>query len=287
MGYCCPWQRRLATVKALRINTIFKIEKGTFEIMGATIEQLHQEMGQLRKTTSEVGLELRQILTEYFAVLARSLQRQVVMSSFYLCTEVYPEAFLERSAFERETLQQSIRKVSREMTDGLATALQNFQELELEEEADPILVLELWEELEDSVTDLFRDSSRRLNHVLQDAQLMKIKSLDKLLDSADKATATGRTITNPPHLLKALVDPDEDEEILDPVVAIYLQLGDLEFTNPELMGWRQKLRPLLQKLSQVQQAYSQKQEEQLTAEAISAWKSTWIAEDASYGGMGH
>jgi hypothetical protein len=286
MGYCCPWQCRLAKVKALRINTIFKIEKGTFEIMGATIEQLYQEMDQLRKTTSEVGLELRQVLTEYFAVLVRSLQRQIVMSSFHLCTEVYPEAFLERSVFERETLQQNIRKVSREMTDALATALQNFQELELEEEADPILVLELWEELEDSVTDLFRDSSRRLNHVLQDAQLMKIKSLDKLLDSADKATATGRTITNPPHLLKALVDPDEDEEILDPVVAIYLQLGDLEFTNPELMGWRQKLRPLLQKLSQVQQTYSQKQEEQLTAEAISAWKSTWIAEGTIYGGMG-
>jgi hypothetical protein len=255
--------------------------------MGATLEQLNQEMGQLRKTTSEVGLELRQILTEYFAVLARSVQRQVVMSSFHLCTEVYPEAFLERSVFERETLQRSFRQVSRDMTEALATALQTFQELELEGEADPILVLELWEELEDSVTDLFRDSSRRLNHLLQDAHVMKIKSLDKLLDSADKATATGRTITNPPHLLKALVDPEEEEDGLDPVIAIYLQLGDLEFTDPELMGWRQKLRPLLQKLSQVQQTYSQKQEEQLTAEAISAWKSTWIAEDSSFGGAGY
>jgi hypothetical protein len=123
MGYGCPWQRRIAKVKALHIITIFKTAKGTLKIMGATIEQLHQEMDQLRKTTSEVGLELRQVLTEYFAVLVRSLQRQVVMSSFHLCTEVYPEAFLERSVFERETLQQNIRKVSREMTDALAPDL--------------------------------------------------------------------------------------------------------------------------------------------------------------------
>jgi hypothetical protein len=255
--------------------------------MGATLEQLYKEMSQLRKTTSEVGLELRQVLAEYFAVLTRSVQRQVVMSSFHLCTEVYPEAFLERSVIERETLQKSIRQVSRDMTQALFIALQNFQELELEGEANPVLLLELWEELEDSVTDLFRDSSRRLNHFFQNAQVMNIKSLDKLLDSADKATTMGRTITNPPHLLKALVDPEEeDDDEMDPIVAIYLQLGDLEFTDPELMGWRQKLRPLLQKLSQVQQTYSQKQEEQLTAEAISAWKSTWIAEDLSPEGTG-
>lgn len=254
--------------------------------MGATLEQLHHDMSQLRTKTAEVGQELRQVLTEYFAVLSRSVQRQVVLSSFYLCTEVYPDAFLERSVFERETLQQKIRQAGREMVDSLATLLHSFQALELEGEADPVLVLEIWEELEDGVTELFRESSRRLNHVLQDARVMKIKALDKLLDSADKASATGRTITNPPHLLKALVDPEEEEDGLDPVVAIYLQLGDLEFTDPELMSWRQKLRPLLQKLSQVQQSYSQKQEEQLTAEAIAAWKSTWIAEDTPFGGTG-
>ncbi len=253
--------------------------------MGATLEQLHKEMSQLRTTTSELGQELRQVLTEYFAVLARSAQKQVVMSSFHLCTQVYPEAFLERSVFERETLQEGIRQISREMTQSLATLLHPFQELELESEADPTLLLEVWEELEDGTTELFRESSRQINHLLQEANIMKIKALDKLLDSADKATATGRTITNPPHLLKAMVDPEEDDDDdLDPVVALYLQLGDLEFTDPELMGWRQKLRPLLQKLSQVQQNYAQKQEEQLTAEAIAAWKAVWISEDSTFGG---
>jgi hypothetical protein len=261
-------------------------QKGTPKNMGATLEQLNHDMSQLRKKTAEVGQELRQALTEYFAVLSRSVQKQVVLSSFHLCTEVYPDAFLERSVFERETLQQKIRQAGRDIAESLKTLLQSFQALELDGEADPVLVLEVWEELEDGVNQLFRDSSRQIDHLLQDAQVMKIKALDKLLDSADKATATGRTITNPPHLLKALVDPDEDEDGLDPVVAIYLQLGDLEFTDPELMSWRQKLRPLLQKLSQVQQNYSQKQEEQLTAEAISAWKSTWIAEDTPFGGTG-
>lgn len=252
--------------------------------MGASLEQLHHEMYNLRKTTAEVGQALRQTVTEYFAALERSVQKQIVLSSFHLCTQIYPETFLELSVFERETLQHNIRQMGRQIAQSLAEILQTFQTLELEGEADPVTVLEAWEEQEDSITELFRDSSRQINHLLQEAQVMKIKALDKLLDSADKATATGRTITNPPHLLKALLDPDEDEDELDPVVAIYLQLGDLEFTDPELMSWRQKLRPLLQKLSQVQQSYAQKQEEQLTAEAIAAWKSTWVSEDTALGG---
>jgi hypothetical protein len=69
-------------------------------------------------------------------------------------------------------------------------------------------------------------------------------------------------------------------------VAIYLQLGDLEFTDPELMSKRQRLRPLLQKLAQVQQTYAQKQEEQLTAEAIAAWKATWVSDGLEGGSMG-
>jgi hypothetical protein len=44
------------------------------------------------------------------------------------------------------------------------------------------------------------------------------------------------------------------------------------------MGWRQKLRPLLQTLTQLQQSYEQKQEELLVAEAISAWRSSWVVQ---------
>jgi hypothetical protein len=252
--------------------------------MVATLEQLRQETAKLRKTTTEIGLELRQELVAYFGVLGRSIQKQLVLSSFNLCTQVYPEAFLELSVGARELLQQRIRQLGEEVAASLVEIQRPFQEMDFAAEVNPVLLLEAWETLEEGLMTLLQKTSRQINHQLQDAQIMKIKALDKLLTTAAKAEASGRSVTNPPHLLKALVDPEEDgEDGLDPVIAIYLQLGDLEFTDPELMSKRQRLRPLLQKLSQVQQTYTQKQEEQLTAEAIAAWKATWITEDPSVG----
>ncbi|HEY9824826.1 MAG TPA: hypothetical protein V6D19_05220, partial [Stenomitos sp.] len=225
------------------------------------------------------------VLDRYIERLGQSAQKQIVVSSFHLCTEVYPEPFLQLSVSARMTLQQNIRQIGSRLVEALQELQRSIQNFELNDSADPTLLFQAWETLEQGIMQQFQDSSRQLNHQLQDSQVMQIKSLDKLLDTAVKAEAAGRTVTNPPHLLKALIDPDEEtEDGLEPVVALYLQVGDLEFTDPELMGWRQKLRPLLQKLSQVQQSFAQKQEEQLVAEAIAAWNATWIAEDATTGG---
>jgi BMFP domain-containing protein YqiC len=253
--------------------------------MGSTLEQLRQEMGNIRKKTAEVGKELRQLLTEYLSVLGRSVSKQLVLSGFHLCTQVYPEAFLSRPVSERESLQQNIKTIGQQLTVSLAEIQQPLQGMEPDAEVDPTLLLEVWETIETSMVEALREGSRQINQQLQDAQIMTIKSLDKLLHMAAQAQDSGRSVTNPPHLLKALVDPKELlEEDLEPVVVIYLQLSDLEFTDPELMSWRQKLRPLRQKLTQLQQTYSQKQEEQLTAEAISAWRASWTDSDFLHGG---
>jgi hypothetical protein len=255
--------------------------------MVATLEQLRQETTKLRITAAAIGVELRQVLMEYFDRLKYAVQQQLVLSSFHLCTQVYPEAFLQISTSNRESLQRRIRQLGIETATTLAGTLQPLLAINCKTETDPTALLEAWETIEANITALLQDTSRHVNHLLQDAQVMQIKALDKLLATAVKAEATGRTVTNPPHLLKALVDQEEEnEDDLDPVVAIYLQLGDLEFTDPELMSKRQRLRPLLQKLAQVQQTYAQKQEEQLTAEAIAAWKATWVSDGIEGGSMG-
>jgi hypothetical protein len=254
--------------------------------MVATLEQLYQALGDLQKKTAELTHDFRQVLAEYLKVLGQSTEKQLILSGFHLCTQVYPETFLQRSVSEREALQRNIRQLGQQLVGSLSHVQQPLQELEFQDKLDPTVLLELWETIEDEMVEQIRCGSRQLNQLLQDAHVMEIKSLDKLLEMAEKAEEQGRTVTNPPHLLKALIDPKEsNDDDLDPVVAVYLQIGDLEFTNPELMGWRQKLRPILQKLSQLQQAHAQKEEEKLTAEAIAAWKSTWIAEGSPFNGQ--
>jgi hypothetical protein len=253
--------------------------------MVATLEQLHQELSVLKQKTAEIAHNLRQVLAEYLRVLGQSAHKQLILSGYHLCTQIYPDAFLQLSVSARESLQQNIRELGRQLVASLLELQRPLQDIEFENELDPTLLLEILETLEDEMVERIQHSSRQLNQNLQDAQVMEIKALDKLLEMAEKAEKQGRSVTNPPHLLKALIDPKESgDDDLDPVVAVYLQIGDLEFTDPELMGWRQKLRPLLHHLGKVQQNYAQKQEERLTAEAIAAWKSTWIGEDSPMGG---
>ncbi|MGB8702044.1 MAG: hypothetical protein WCD18_21720 [Thermosynechococcaceae cyanobacterium] len=254
--------------------------------MVATLEQLHQDLSRLKTTSAAIAQDLRQLLAEYLRVLGIAVQKQLVLSTFQLCTEVYPEAFLQLSVSERETLQRQVRDLGRQAIATLAETAAPLQDLADAAEIDPTQLLDAWETVEHDMMKALQDSSLQVNQLLQETQVMQIRSLDKLLDMAVKADDSGRSITNPPHLLKALIEPKnlEEDEDLNPVVAIYLQLEDLEFTDSTLMSWRQKIRPLLQKLSQVQQSFAQKQEEQLSAEAIAAWKSTWVAEDSLLGG---
>ena len=243
--------------------------------MGTTLEQLYQDMTNLRKSTAELGRDLRQQLKGYLHRLEQSVAKQLVLSSFHLCTQIYPEAFVALSVSEREAFQKSLQNLGRQLGQSLSEA-QAFQGLDLEQEISPTLLLEVYESIETQMVETLRAGSRQINQQLIDAQIMKVKSLDTLLSMAGQAQDSGRTITNPPNLLKALIDPkDAMEENLDPVFIVYLQLSDLEFTDVELMSGRQKLRPLRQKLIQLQQTYVQKQEEQLTAEAIAAWRASW------------
>ena len=244
--------------------------------MGATLEQLYQDMNTLCRNAAELGRDLRQQLEGYLSRLEQSVAKQLVLSSFHLCTQVYPEAFVSLSVFEREAFQKDLQDLGRQLGQSLSEVQTAFQGMDLEQEVSPTLLLEVYESLETQMVETLRAGSRQVNQQLIDARIMTVKSLDNLLSMAGQAQDSGRTITNPPNLLKALIDPkDAMEEHLDPVIIVFLQLSDLEFTDAELMGGRQKLRPLRQKLVQLQQTYAQKQEEQLTAEAIAAWRASW------------
>jgi hypothetical protein len=254
--------------------------------MGATLEQLYQEMKNLRKSAAEVGTELQQILKEYMSVLERSVPKQLVLSSFHLCTQVYPEAFVALSVSERESLQKGIQSLGTQLAASLLEVQIPLQEMDLGHEVNPLTLLEGWENAESALVEVLREGTHKINQLLIDSHIMTVKSLDNLLTMAGQAQDAGRTITNPPNLLKAMVDPrDMLEESIDPVIIIYLQISDLEFTDAELMSWRQKLRPLRQKLTQLQQSYAQKQEEQLTAEAIAAWRASWTETGFLNGGL--
>jgi hypothetical protein len=180
---------------------------------------------------------------------------------------------------QQQTLQQELQHLGQDLQERLKAVLQPLNTFVTTEGVEPEQLITLLQDLEQAILEVLRQISQQANQLLQDHQVLEIKSMDLLFEIASKAAEHGRPITSTPHLIKALV---EDEEELsstssgDPVVAIFLQLSDLEFTDADVMSGRHQLRQLWQKLKSLRESFHQKQREKTIAEATAAWRASWF-----------
>lgn len=248
--------------------------------MGSTIEQIHREIETLKSKATEIATEAHDLYGKYLPVLGRLVSKQLIQAGYHLCTQAYPEEFLQLSLDQRHTLQQDLQKLGAQLEQKLQGILQPLQ-LDLSQDHTPQTVLVALEAVDQAITTSLRDCSQQANQLLQSHNLLEISSIDTLFEVAAKAEDAGRPITSTPHLLKALVETKDTEDgETDAVVAIYLKVTDVEFTDPVAMGWRNQLRQLQKKLMTLQRSFDKKQQEQQVAEAIAAWRSSWVNYDA-------
>ena len=251
--------------------------------MVAPLPDIQKEL----RSQQEKGLELRKSIVEayraYLPVLGQSLQSQMVLVCFNLCTERHAKQFLKLSLTQRQTLQQDLQKLGIELIKKISEQSESLLPTDAPSNETPISLLEAIESLEKEISSSLRTTSLAINRLLEHHDILKIKSLDTLFEIAAKAEEAGRAITNPPLLLKAIVDmkEEENEEPVQPLTAIYLHVSDLEFADAKLLGARQALRQLMQKLQSLQKRYSQKVEEETMAEAIAAWRASWYTYESN------
>ena len=244
--------------------------------MAAAIEQIEQDITALRTKAGRLALNAYQTYQHYLAALGRSLPQQLILASYHLCTQAYPQAFLQRSLAQRQALQQALQTLGQQLQSLLREMLLILNQPQENEGLNPDEVLESWEDLETAIVETLQQISRQANQLLQEQDILEIASIETLLEMAAKAAAAGRSITSTPHVLKALIDDKEsDDDEAVPVMAIYLQLADLEFTDPEVMSWRHQLRPLWQQLKSVDADFQAKKQEKIVAEAEAAWRASW------------
>lgn len=80
--------------------------------MTRSLEQISKDLETLEQSTAQIDQAFRKLYREYFNVLGQALKRQLTLAVYHLCTQVYPEAFLDLAVSEREKLQQGIRKIA-------------------------------------------------------------------------------------------------------------------------------------------------------------------------------
>lgn len=244
--------------------------------MMAPTEQLKQELEALQSAVVKIAQECYQLYDRYLLTLGKTLRQQLILASYHVCTQIYPENFLQLSLTQRQELQKNLQQLGDHADRSLREAVGLIL---LPEKASietlPELV-ESQETLQRSISETLHKTSRTVNQLLQASGVLPATPLDQVLEIAAKAEAAGRPVTRSPNLLTAMLEIEESDQPQEAtVIGVYLQLGEIEFNDNAVMMQRNQIRQLTARLHRLYQAVSQKQKEQLAAEAALAWRSTW------------
>ena len=195
------------------------------------------------------------------------------------------------------------KKSRRGMTESNARELQAIlaqvaAAISAREPKTPIDRLTTWQEnIERGIQEKIRLSSYKTNQALQKSTLIPAPVPDRALEAASRVDNDANSPVS--HVVQMLVEmgrPSDSESGNHPkranaepfgpnvpklihVVALQLRLGELEFNDPILMRWRNRLRELANNTQTLTQKYRKCQHKRSVAEAQDAWRSSWTSDE--------
>ncbi|MDX2099231.1 MAG: hypothetical protein SFW36_15745 [Leptolyngbyaceae cyanobacterium bins.59] len=105
--------------------------------MVRAIEQIDRELAHLEQEIAVRVEELRANYQDYLLALGQSVRQQMILASYHLCTQGYPEQFLKLSFDQRQNLQQALKQLARQTQEQLAACQEGesgSSEIPLEED---------------------------------------------------------------------------------------------------------------------------------------------------------
>lgn len=91
--------------------------------MVGTVDSIQKELKALESATEDMADDLRRLYQDYLEQLGEAVRRQLILASYQLCTQAYPEAFLRLSVSQRESLQQALKKLGEQAQNRFANLL--------------------------------------------------------------------------------------------------------------------------------------------------------------------
>ena len=92
--------------------------------MVGSVEQISQQLVALDKQVTEMGEKLHQTYLSYLTALGQTVRQQLILSCYHVCTEGYPQQFLQLSLSQRQQFQQSVRELANQVQAELLAQLQ-------------------------------------------------------------------------------------------------------------------------------------------------------------------
>jgi hypothetical protein len=211
--------------------------------MARAMQQIGQEIAAIEEKIVNFAQQLHEVYSQYLSLLNQSARKQLILASYQICTQTYPESFLKLSLSDRQKLQDRIRKLAQTMQSQLLNALENPrqsspapvlsdlepQRLELspttEEQpqqsepepeneaiANPEELFYWCEQVEKKLHQILETRSQEANVYLQEFQILPIQVPAKALEIAMQAEGSGVALGGSPNTLNLMVESDRPSE---------------------------------------------------------------------------
>lgn len=247
--------------------------------MSKSIEQIKQDLTVLENIVGAIAIELQDIYKKYLDSLSESVQKQLILVSYQICTREYPKSFLNLSLDRRQTLQQDLRQLAKELGDRIVSILTTDDSFEIEQNNNPQAWIDWHQDIRITINEDLEEISKQANQLLEKAKIITPQLPEKVMEMAIAAEDTEVPIGGYPNMLNMLVEAGEEEEDrgtnITKITAIRLRLSEIEFADPALSTIGNQMRNILAKIEKIRQQYHTKERELLLAEAEAAWRSSW------------
>ena len=95
------------------------------------IQQIERELENIESAVLETATEFQDRYRDYLDLLSKSVKQQLILASYQICTQFYPQSFLALSLSNKQNLQQTLRQIGIEIQPQLLSIIEQ-QELEPE-----------------------------------------------------------------------------------------------------------------------------------------------------------
>jgi len=223
--------------------------------MARAIERIERDIAALKEAIGAIALQLQTAYASYLATLGVSLQKQLILATYHLCTQGYPENFLHLSLNQRQQLQQAIRKLAQVAAEQLVTFIKS-EETRVDEEdeevggdegdeeaardeeentslsplsplspsssssldtSSPIELAKWQQNLEEVTQEILKKVSHDANVLLQKAAILPKKLPEPILAAAAAAAseASAEVMPGPPNLLNLIIEIENEQQSED------------------------------------------------------------------------
>ncbi|MEH1968465.1 hypothetical protein [Nostoc sp.] len=220
--------------------------------MARAIERIERDIAALKETIRAIAVELQTAYASYLATLGLAVRKQLILASYHLCTQGYPENFLHLSLNQRQQLQQAIRKLGQQASEQLLTCIKSEEaggnERDGTDEGDgqdgrhggvtsssPVILatstpeplpldtsspieLAKWQQnLEEVTQEILKKLSHDANLLLQKAGVLPKKLPEPILAAAAAAAseASAEVMPGPPNLLNLVIEIENEQQSED------------------------------------------------------------------------